>query len=344
MARILIAEDDNTSRLYLKRILGKAGHEVVAAADGASAFKSAQKEKFDALVTDWMMPVVDGIQLIKLMRTKISPTPPIMMITALASKEAQDHALNSGADDFITKPFDADKVVESLNNLLARSAQAAAPAPARQAPRRASVTPARSGQLIVVAVAASTGGPPVLKNLFRKLGSSKRASILIVQHGPKWMLEAFVTSIGKVTDMPVHLVTGEVPLQPGHVYLASGEKHMVVDPTGKMVHIKGGPQINFVKPAADPLFESVASVFGDKAVGVVFTGMGRDGAAGCRAIADCGGQVLIQDPETSTVSSMPVSVLQAGVKAGVIHQDKMHLAIARAVQSAASGKVGIRSS
>ncbi len=335
MAKVLIAEDDNTSRLYLDRVLSKAGYDVVAAVDGAEAFSFAQKEKFDALVTDWMMPNVDGIQLIKLMRSKIKPTPPIIMITALNSKDAQDHALDSGADDFIGKPFDSVEVVSRLKSLLARSSQSTVPAPAvirKQVSRKTPISHPRGGVRVVVAVAASTGGPPVLKNFLNKIRSSKRASIMVVQHGPKWMFESFANRLRKVTKIPVHLVTEEMPLEVGNVYLASGNGHMVVDPSGRKIQVIDGPEINYVKPAADPLFESIANAFGENAIGVVFTGMGNDAAYGCRAIAEQGGHVLVQEPETCAVASMPKAVSSVGVKPLVVSDTEMHLAVAKIVQ------------
>ncbi len=340
MAKILIAEDDSTSRRNLERILGKAGYEVVAAVDGAEAFRFVQKEQFDALVTDWMMPNVDGIQLIKSMRAKIKPTPPIMMITALSSKEAHDHALDSGADDFIGKPFEPVEVVSRLKSLLARSSQIAVSAPTVvriPASRVAPISKPGVEKQIIVAVAASTGGPPVLKSFLEKIRSSKRTAILIVQHGPKWMLESFVRTLGKTTMIPVHLVTEEIPLEVGNVYLASGNGHMVVDPSGRKVQVKDGPDVNYVKPAADPLFESVANAFGENSIGVVFTGMGSDGAYGCRAIAEQGGHVLVQEPKTCAVDSMPNAVSKVGVKPLVVSDTEMPQAVATIIQKIVQG-------
>jgi len=344
VTKVLIVEDDSTSQLYLERILSKAGYDVVAAVDGAEAFRIAQKEQFDALVTDWMMPNVDGIQLIKSMRTKIKPTPPIMMITALSSKEAYDYALDSGADDFIGKPFDSVEVVSRLKSLLARSSQTAVSAPAvvrRQIPGRKPISHPRGDKQVMVAVAASTGGPPVLMNFFKKIRSSKSATIMVVQHGPKWMFESFVKRLVKVTKIPVHLVTEDMPLEVGSVYLASGNGHMVVDPSGTKVLVKDGPEINYVKPAADPLFESVANTFGENAIGVVFTGMGSDAAYGCRAIAEQGGHVLVQEPETCAVASMPKSVSKVGVKPLVVSDIEMHRAVAKIVQEIVQGVSGV---
>ncbi|MDP6923373.1 MAG: chemotaxis protein CheB [Candidatus Scalindua sp.] len=287
------------------------------------------------MVTDWMMPDVDGIQLIKLMRTKIKLTPPIMMITALSSKEAHDHALDSGADDFIGKPFDSVEVVSRLNSLLARSSQTAVSAPAvirKQVPGRTPISHPRGGKQVMVAVAASTGGPPVLKDFLKKIRSSKRATIMVVQHGPKWMFESFASSLSKVTNIPVHLVTEEMPLEVGNIYLASGNGHMVVDPSGRKVQVEDGTDINYVKPAADPLFESVANTFGENAIGVVFTGMGSDAAYGCRAIAEQGGHVLVQEPETCAVASMPEAVSKVGVTPLIVSDTEMHKAVAKIVQ------------
>src|SRR5688572_13806868 len=103
--KILIAEDDPTSALLLENILTKKGYDVVSVRDGAEAFATLQFNAFDVLITDWMMPRLDGIGLIKKLREWIPPLPAILLVTSTSIPQAREHALESGADDFLNKPY-----------------------------------------------------------------------------------------------------------------------------------------------------------------------------------------------------------------------------------------------
>ena len=115
--KILIAEDDETSALMLQRTLTKGGYDVTVAHDGIEALAAIKQKPFDALVTDWMMPRMDGIELTRQVRAIVNV---IIVITALDSVEARAHALEAGADDYLAKPYQLRKVLEVLENCLAR--------------------------------------------------------------------------------------------------------------------------------------------------------------------------------------------------------------------------------
>ncbi len=118
--KILIAEDDATSALLLQRTLTKGGYDVTVARDGIDALAAMKQKPFDALITDWMMPRMDGIELIRQVRTIVKPDMIIIVITALDSVEAKAHALEAGADDYLAKPYQLRKVLKVLENYLAR--------------------------------------------------------------------------------------------------------------------------------------------------------------------------------------------------------------------------------
>jgi two-component system, chemotaxis family, protein-glutamate methylesterase/glutaminase len=159
----------------------------------------------------------------------------------------------------------------------------------------------------VVAVAASTGGLPALRALFAALPEEFAAPVVVVQHrasGRSYLDHL----LGASTSLCVREVRDGEAAAPGHVYLCPPDRHVRVDADGTL-RVDDGPRVNFVRPSADPLFASAAAAFGARALGVVLTGRGRDGAAGAAEIRRRGGLVLVQDPATCAAPAMPQAVL-----------------------------------
>ncbi len=329
MEKVLIVEDDLIGALLLKRTLTKAGYSVVVAENGNEGIELLKRESFNAVLTDWMMPQTDGIELIRFIRKKVSPLPYIMLITALTSKDSMQYALDSGADDFITKPVDTNDVLNLLKDGLARNKQQSAPPPSKVTivPKDINVKPPH----VCVAIASSTGGPPTLLHLFKNLEWKNNAAFLIVQHGPAWMLETFSERLRKESNLPVHLVTNRNIIESGNVYLAPGDKHIRVDKSSYHVLIDEGPKENFVRPAADPLFRSVAEAYGKYSIAVVLTGLGRDGAQGAVRIASVNGTILVQDPTTCIAPSMPKATIETGIPSRIIHYDNLSKGLSEAI-------------
>jgi two-component system chemotaxis response regulator CheB len=312
--RVLIAEDDRTSALLLEHAVTRAGHEALVVQDGQEALSRLGDGGYDAVLTDWMMPRMDGIELIRRAREDVSTPPIFLVVTALASAEARQHALRAGADDYIAKPFSARDVLERLENCFARHRQ---PEPARPQFEPAvdlAVLPPRVG----VCIAASTGGPEALKEVIGSLGNMPEASLYVVQHGPTWMLETFAARLQEDAAMPVRLAKDGMQSQAGVIYIAPGDRHMTVDPETFAMRLNDEPPENYMRPAADPLFRSVATAFGPYGIAVVLTGMGRDGTLGAATIAAAGGVVLAQDPRTAVASSMPQTAVNIGAVREVV--------------------------
>ncbi len=325
MAKILIAEDDSTSALLLERILVKAGHQVLRAADGIQAFEYAKSHRFDAVLTDWMMPGKDGIQLIQDLQREVRPLPLTMVITSLSSAEARAHALNSGADEYLAKPYDPKEVIDHLDNLIARSTQTQSHSSSVRVASKPQ--PAKRPNLLAVAVAASTGGPGAMREFFANLPSRTDTAYLGVVHGPGWMIQSFSRTLQRDTVMTVCIGEDGMELEGGVIYLAPGDRHMYVDPKTYLIKLSDAAPINFVKPAADPLFQSVAVCFGEQALGVVMTGLGRDGARGAQDIGKHGGKVLVQDPRSAVAPSMPKAAIATGAADGVEPLDRLGAAV-----------------
>ncbi len=319
--KVLIVEDDTSSRILLKKILAKQNYEIEIATNGLEAKELVSKIKFDAVLTDWMMPELDGLELIKYIRRNVIPAPAIIMITALSSREACDKALNAGADDYITKPIYRDEVLLRLGNCLNRKTFSID----YDFDVEEEVTELLD--FYGVCIATSTGGPQTLTYFFKNLKSTKKAAFFIVLHGPSWMLKNFPEKLQEVTDMNVCLGKEGEEIKPGNIYLAPGEVHMIVDSKTKKINLIDTPPENFVKPSADPLFKSVSKIFGKNTLGIVLTGMGRDGTIGSGYVNAAGGVVFAQDPATAILPSMPASVIELKIAKKVLDIESLAKAV-----------------
>ena len=325
--KILVAEDELTNSILLKRLLTKAGYSVITAFNGTDALAHLEKEPFDALLTDWMMPQMDGIELIRRVRQSINPVPLVVMITALVSEGARTYALESGADDYIAKPIDVDELLIRVKDGLERKQQLFPTSISSVSTRELEVTPPFVG----VVIATSTGGPPTLIEIFRNIPANTNAAFYIVQHGPPWMLETFSQRLQRETGLKVNLAINGLTSEIGNIYIAPGEKHLRIEPETFKLRLDEGPKENFVRPAADPLFRSAAESFGKFCLGVVLTGLGRDGAQGASQIASVQGTVIVQDPDTCVAPSMPKTVIESGIQHKLITLSDMGKAISEYV-------------
>lgn len=321
MYNILIVEDDPTAKFVTRRILTKKGYEVSVADNGLEGFELVKKNNFDVIITDWLMPTMDGIELISKIRREIKKQPIIFLLTAVNSAEAKNKALFAGADEYLTKPIIFETLLDKVEQALKRGSSLVAK------PKINKIETTKIKNFYCVGIAASTGGPSTLVKFIGKLGVVKEAAFLIVLHGPKWMLAAFVSSLQEVTKMPVHQGANGMEIKPGNIYLAPGELHMVLKNNANTIELLDTPQENFVKPSADPLFRSIATSFGKKSIGMVFTGMGKDGAYGAGNIHAVGGKVLVQDPKTAIVPSMPEAVVKINIADEIVPLDGMTLAL-----------------
>ncbi|HQS49159.1 MAG TPA: chemotaxis response regulator protein-glutamate methylesterase [Xanthobacteraceae bacterium] len=201
---------------------------------------------------------------------------------------------------------------------MTRPAISTAPPPVTGAgapPKTVRKRPYSMSPVEIIAVGSSTGGPQALTRIFTDFGAAiANVPVVIAQHMPPTFTAILAEHVGRAAARTAaEGVDGEV-LKPGRIYIAPGGKHMLVAKSGNdtVIRLTDGPAVNFCKPAVDPLFDSVAAIYGSHVLAIVLTGMGSDGAKGAGMIADAGGSVIAQDEESSVVWGMPGATYAAG--------------------------------
>ncbi|GAB1351030.1 chemotaxis response regulator protein-glutamate methylesterase [Ignavibacteriales bacterium] len=308
MKRILVVDDEETNILIIKTVLAVQGYQISSAVNGEEALRLHRDDPFDMIITDWMMPVMNGLILTSTIRLQRIGNPIIILITSLMIEGAKDRAIMCGADIYLPKPLVPDVIRNAVSNGFRRQETGHIKI---KIPEISAIRP--SVPFSAVGIVASTGGPAVIVEFMKTLTPDSKASYFIVQHGPGWMIETFAKSLSNLTKIDIVIPDDHQPVKPGMIYLASGDYHLTIESNNLVFRLEDSPLVNFVRPSADPLFYSIANTFGIKSIGVVLTGMGCDGAAGAVKIKSVGGQVFVQDPAEAVVPSMPQAALDMGM-------------------------------
>jgi two-component system, chemotaxis family, protein-glutamate methylesterase/glutaminase len=354
--RVMLVDDSAVIRGLITRWIEAEPDMTVVASlrTGREAVEHVERVNPDVAVLDIEMPELDGISALPLMLAKRRDLV-IIMASTLTRRNAEISfkALSLGASDYIPKPEGAREVasaemfrrdlVQKVRHLGARRrgikiaphsppmapAQSPCASPAR--PPSAIPHPASHGQVVrrpfgaapprALTIGSSTGGPQALMSLVAEIGPViDRFPVLITQHMPPTFTTILAEHLGRASKRPAHeAVDGEV-VKPGQLYVAPGGKHMrvVKHGTDVVIALDDGPQINFCKPAVDPLFQSAVGVWHGGVLAVVLTGMGSDGMRGGKEIVAAGGNVIAQDEATSVVWGMPGAAAHAGICAAVL--------------------------
>jgi len=323
---ILVVDDSKMFRELLRGALeSQADLAVVGLAkDGLEALDKTRSLKPDVIVMDVRMPVMDGLEAVE--RIMSSHPTPILICSASVSDEDVDVAMTAiklGALDVIEKPrsFAAESIhqfsevlVEKVRLLSQIKVLRHKPRPRPyQDRRRIALTPS---SITAVGMGASTGGPRAITHLLSALRPNFPGCILLVQHISQSFCDGFVKWLDSETPLRVQTAGDGMELEAGLVIVAPAGKHMVL--RADRVHLQENPPVNGCCPSVDVLFRSIAKWQEDRAVGVILTGMGRDGAQGARSIVDMNGYVIAQNEETCTVFGMPRAAIELNATTSVL--------------------------
>jgi two-component system, chemotaxis family, protein-glutamate methylesterase/glutaminase len=324
-ATVLVVDDSAFMRKVVSQLIERSAEfrVVGTARNGFDALKQVHALVPDIVTMDVDMPELDGLQALGYIMSE-SPRPVVMLSAATTQHgfDATLRALELGAVDFVRKPSGPISLdVENIQTRLFEALRAARDVNlrgVRMLPRRldpgfirpaTGTTPAD----FAVAIATSTGGPRALAELVPSLPSTLAAAVIIVQHMPAGFTASLAQRLDQMSPLPVCEAADGIAIHASRVYVAPGGQHMRLRREGDTVRVEldsASPPLWGVKPAADPLFSSVATVFGASALGVVLTGMGRDGADGLRSIRRAGGSAIVQDRDSSTIYGMPQAAAQ----------------------------------
>ena len=326
MIRILIVDDSATYCEVLKGIFSQAPDMTVIgiAHNGRAAIKMASDLRPDLITMDVNMPDIDGYETTKAI-LQIFPIPIVMVSSLNRSHENDFNALQAGAVTMIEKPVPADKHSEgSLVNLIRNMAKVKvfrrySSPKGKESDYIAPVTPVASN-CEIAAVGISTGGPPILAGMLQMLPSKLPFPICIIQHIPKGFSDSLIGWLGKVSPLPVVSMKDGDTLQPGTVYIAPGGGVASLK-TAKVFSIVPDTRINMPSPSVDVFFDSMNKFYGAKALAVLMSGMGRDGAQGLLHLYNSGAETVVQDRESSVVYGMPDEALKLNAAKYVMTPD-----------------------
>ncbi len=371
--RVLLVDDSVVIRKFLSDLVDDdPSLEVAGAApNGAVALTKIDMARPDVVVLDVEMPVMGGLETLKAIK-KDRPGLPVIMFSSVTTAGADEtvEALRLGAAGYIAKPGDASEravagaqLIERIHAVTGGRATASrapratsdsaaartvaarkaasddAPAPTHATTAAVKRLPTRSGSMgkvDVLAIGASTGGPDALAHFFAALSPPPPVPILIVQHMPAHFTGQLARRLTRVSGIPVQEAVDGVELQPGQAYLAPGGYHMVLARQLSTVRLclNQDPPVNSCRPSVDVLFESVQAVYRQRALAVVFTGMGEDGLRGATALSEAGAQLVVQDEATSVVWGMAGAIANAGIAKQVLPLDELAPEVTRRVHFA----------
>jgi len=342
MISVLVADDSIFIRKRMSRILDSDRRIKVVgtASNGFEVLEKIEKLKPDVITLDVEMPMMNGLEALSRITGKYKI--PVVMLSALTTQGAEVtlQALEMGAFDFIAKPRGADKneIRKFTRELILKVRTAALSARNGKSlkTRKKKKTPVRERGTkyrvmdptkLAVVIGISTGGPKTLLSVIPKISSNFPGTIFIAQHMPAGFTASLANRLNGLSNIQVKEAKNGEVARPSTCYIAPGGRHMRVSHVslskGVMIRVGDHPHNALYKPSVDVLMVSVAEVYGANAIGIVMTGMGRDGTKGIYEIKKRGGLAISEDSSTCVVYGMPKSVEEAGYSDYVVPADSI---------------------
>ncbi|MFA5073629.1 MAG: chemotaxis response regulator protein-glutamate methylesterase [Nitrospirota bacterium] len=328
--RALVVDDSAYNRAIITEMLESDPciQVVGTAVDGVDAIAKTLRFQPDVITLDLEMSNMDGFTFL---RWLMSERPlPVLIISSRSDSRSVFRALELGAVDFLPKPEARiskkiamihddllDKIHAIMHLEMSVVQSRIALLSQRQPlilPRNEDETRVEAGPVEIVAIASSTGGPPAIQAIVSALPSDLRAGIVVVQHMPAGFTRSFAERLNKLSSLIVSEATDGDRLAPGTVLIAPGGNHLLIEKDERGFHarvVSSTPADRYV-PSADKTLASIAQACGRGALGIVLTGMGRDGAEGIRAIKERGGQCLAESRESAVIFGMPEEAIKTG--------------------------------
>jgi len=341
--RVVVVDDSAFSRRTITKMLdGFEGIEVVGyATNGEEGIQKVIALKPDLVTLDLEMPKMDGFTLLRILTSRFSI--PVIIISVVSSAEKVFKALELGAFDFIIKPTtvastDLLFIQDDLRTKVLQAAlskpgagrsiqpQASDQAAAKELPPASDIPqPAMEPQLIeLVAIGSSTGGPPALQSIFSAFERPFPFAIVVSQHMPAGFTKAFAERLNRSTPFSAKEAADGDPVLPGHILIAPGGKNLVFEIQRGQVTARVIPPSSADRyiPSVDVMLESCASLYRNRMLAVILTGMGNDGSRGLRAVKEQGGYIISESDETAVVYGMPREAIATGLvdRVAPLHQ------------------------
>jgi two-component system chemotaxis response regulator CheB len=337
----MIVDDSTVARAVLSRMVeSDPAFEITAVAGTAEdAIEALGECRVDVVVLDLEMPGAGGLKSIPRI-IAAGGGAKVMIVSSLADEGAEQTvaALALGAADTMPKPgtgrFNGKFSEILLSKLKALGYASAAPlstsTAASKIPSEGALRPMAVDPIDVLAIGASTGGIHALGVLFHALPKRIGVPILVTQHLPMPFMPVFARQLGAIAHRRAVVAEEGMILQPDEILLAPGDAHLTLQTSkdGVVVCLARGPSSSGCMPSVDPMLASAGTIYGAGALGVVLTGMGRDGVEGASRLVACGGSIMAQDEPSCAVWGMPRAILEAGLASAVLPPEKIARRIA----------------
>ncbi len=318
--KILVVEDSPVVRDYLVYLFSSDPelHVVGTASNGYEAIDLVKKKKPDIITMDIEMPKMNGLEATRIIMQE-NPTPIVLVSSSFDINEVNQTfaALEAGALSIMAKPMgiqhpqysklknDLIKTIKLMSEVKVVTRRSKYLQKKHSETNEVSVSVDENNtNYKLVAIGVSTGGPQILQNIFSNLPTTFKIPIVVVQHIPEGFLEGMIVWLNKSSKLPINIAKQSEKPIPGNIYFAPAEMHLSIDQQSCFKLIENIPLSN-IRPSVSHLFRSVGKYFGSSAIGILLSGMGKDGAEELRMMKERGSLTIIQDEETSVVFGMP---------------------------------------
>lgn len=324
----LIVDDSAISRGIFQRALEETGRfEIVEmVSNGRKAVDYCSTHNVDLVVTDYNMPEMNGIEATKIIKEKYG----IPVCIFADDNSVRTEALSAGAFMFQVKPSFAAHGEQSMMYFIEKLLSILKDIPPAKKRRFFDGAPdaSKDSSFQILCIGASTGGPTAVESVLKGLGNNFPLPILYVQHidqGADVKMAAWFNKC--CPNTPLVLAKDGQLAENGKVYMAPAEKHLVIDHVAKdgrpVLKLSDDPPERFLKPAVNKLFMSASRFYKNRCLAILLTGMGRDGAEGCKEIIDNGGYTIVEDKSTCTVFGMPAAAIELDAATDVYPREKI---------------------